>query len=67
MSLVAFIGVALFCFGKQVLDYGRRFPINQTDLSLRRQFHPTERTTLLLLWGIPSFMLAEDIGWPGVL
>ena len=23
MSLVAFIGVALFCFGKQVLDYGR--------------------------------------------
>ena len=29
-------------------NYFRGFPIDQTDLSLRRQFHLTERTSLFL-------------------
>ena len=50
-------------------NYFRGFPINQTDLSLRRQFHLTERASLFLgveyfnLFNHPMFAVDEFTGF----
>ena len=55
-------------------NYFRGFPIDQTDLSLRRQFHLTERTSLFLgaeyfnLFNHPMFaanLYNHVLGYPG--
>jgi hypothetical protein len=69
LNPAAFTPVPLGQEGDLPRNFFRGFPINQTDLSLRRQFHLTERTSLFLgaeyfnLFNHPMFAVDEFTGF----
>jgi hypothetical protein len=69
LNPAAFTPVPLGQEGDLPRNFFRGFPIDQTDLSLRRQFHLTERTSLFLgaeyfnLFNHPMFAVDEFTGF----
>jgi hypothetical protein len=69
LNPAAFTPVPLGQEGDLPRNFFRGFPINQTDLSLRRQFHLTERASLFLgmeyfnLFNHPMFAVNEFTGF----
>ena len=69
LNPAAFTPVPLGQEGNLPRNFFRGFPIDQTDLSLRRQFHLTERTSLFLgaeyfnLFNHPMFAVDEFTGF----